>query len=134
VKTPVWVLVATLFFVCLSDNAQQTTSDSTSEILSKGQTVAHNIQEAITEHTTEDEHFLLTKQLPEDKRDLPPPLVFKDGNFAFDWTPGQEARFLMEEIRQGIHALQSVEKPHGLDIIALAGGREYWPKLRDLYT
>ncbi len=30
------------------------------------------------------------------------------------------------------HALQGAGKPRGPDIVALTGGREYWPKLRDI--
>jgi hypothetical protein len=37
----------------------------------------------------------------------------------------------MEDLRQGIHVLQSADKPRGFDVIALAGARECWPKLRD---
>jgi hypothetical protein len=47
-------------------------------------------------------------------------LVLKEG-FLFDWTPGQQARHLMEDLRQGIHILQSADKPRGIDVIALAG-------------
>jgi hypothetical protein len=38
----------------------------------------------------------------------------------------------MEDLRQGVHALKSAEKPRGLDIVAVTGAREYWPKLRDI--
>jgi len=93
---------------------------------------AHNIEEAITGHISNDPNFRLSKQLPEDKRQLPPPLIKKDGNFDFDWTVGQHARYLMEELRQGIHILQSSDKSSGLDGIALAGARESWPKMRDI--
>jgi hypothetical protein len=107
-------------------------SATEADVLSRAQIVAGNIQEAITGHVTEDANFQQNKQLPEDKQNEPKILVFKDGSFAFDWTPGQEARYLMEKLRQGLHILQSVEKPTGFDVIALAGAREYWPKLRDI--
>jgi hypothetical protein len=93
---------------------------------------AHNIEEAISDHILADPNFHWAKQLPEDKREVPPPLITKDGSFEFDWTIGQHARYLMEELRQGVHALQSVQKPAGLDPIALAGARESWPKMRDI--
>jgi hypothetical protein len=101
-------------------------------ILLKGEIVAGNIQTAFTSHILDDPHFRQEKQLPEEEQNHPKILVFKDGSFVFDWTPGQHARYLMEELRQGIHILQSVEKPRGFDVIALAGAREYWPKLRDI--
>jgi hypothetical protein len=98
-----------------------------------GATVAaQHIQEAISEHIANDADFHLTKQLPEDKRPGPGILIKKDGSVSFDWTPGQRARDLMEELRQGIHQLQSVEKASGLDGIALSGARENWPKMRDI--
>lgn len=102
------------------------------ETLRKGEIVAHNVQTALTEHQMEDTSFQASKQLPEDKRDFPKMLVLKDNTILLDWTSGQEARYLMEELRQDIHALQSVEKPRGFDIIALTGAREFWPKLRDI--
>jgi len=93
---------------------------------------AHNIEEAIAEHISHDPNFHLSKQLPEDRRPDPGILIKKDGTFSFDWTTGQHARYLMEELRQGIHQLQSVDKHIGLDGIALDGARESWPKVRDI--
>ena len=113
-------------------NGQKPATQSVDDVLLKAESVSHNIGEAITEHITKDANFHWTKQLPEDKRPDPGILVKKDGSFSFDWTPGQHARHLMEELRQGIHQLQSVEKPSGLDSIALVGAREYWPKVRDI--
>ena len=112
--------------------AQNVAKDSPDAILQKASIVDHNIGEALTEHVTEDKNFVASKQLPEDKQNDPKILVYKNGKFDFDWTHGQQARYLMESIRQGLHALQSVQAPKGFDIIALAGGREYWPKLRDI--
>lgn len=100
-------------------------------ILSKGSVVANNIQTAIAGHLALDPTFSMKKQQPEDKYPDPKMLVLKEG-FLFDWTPGQQARHLMEDLRQGIHILQSVDKPRGFDAMALAGAREYWPKLLDI--
>jgi hypothetical protein len=112
---------------------QKPAGESVNDVLLKAGMVADNIEVAITGHITDDVNFRRTKQLPEDRRDLPTPLVKKDGSFEFDWTPGQHARYLMESLRQGIHALQSVEKPKGFDVITLTGAREYWPKVRDIF-
>jgi hypothetical protein len=101
------------------------------ETLRKGQIVAKNIQTAFTEHIVDDPTFGERKQLPEEKQTDPKVLALKDG-FLFDWTPGEEARYLMEKLRQGVHALQSVDKPRGFDVVALSGAREFWPKLRDI--
>lgn len=106
--------------------------ESADEVLIKGEIVAGNIQTAILMHTTDEPDFKNAKQLPDDSRPLPKVLVLKNGDWYFDWTPGQHARYLMEELRQGLHAIQSVEKPRGIDIVALTGAREYWPKLRDI--
>jgi hypothetical protein len=122
------LMIFVLVFVCELNAASETFED----ILRKATIVAGNIQTAITAHLTEDQDYQVTKQFPEDRRNPPSVLVKKDGSFTFDWTPGQQARNLMEELRQGIHALQSVERARGLDAIALAGAREYWPRLRDL--
>jgi hypothetical protein len=125
-------LIGFLLFACLNSAAQPVKTESQADVLLKGQTIAGNIQEAFTEHISDDSNFRQDKQQPEDKQNDPKVLVFKDGSFIFDWTPGQEARYLMEELRQGIHILQSVQKPRGFDVIALTGAREYWPKLRDI--
>lgn len=109
----------------------QSPDGTQAEILTKAQIVSKNIQTAITAHITDDPTFTDKKQLPEETKTEPKKLVLKNG-FLFDWTPGQEARYLMEELRQGIHVLQSIDKPRGFDVIALAGAREYWPKLRDI--
>lgn len=105
--------------------------ETQAEILRKGTIVAGNVQTAITNHILDDPTFPNKKQLPEETQNHPKILTLKDG-FLFDWTPGQQARYLMEELRQGIHILQSVDKPRGFDVIALNGAREYWPKLRDI--
>ena len=126
--------VCTVVLFCLCGNAQSAkpVDSDTEEILRKGEIISKNIQTAFIEHITEDSNFRQEKQLPEDQQNHPKILVFKDGSWAFDWTPGQEARYLMEELRQGVHILQSVEKPRGLDVMVLSGAREYWPKLRDI--
>jgi hypothetical protein len=113
-------------------SAQKTAPEPADAVFVDATIAAHNIEEAITEHITSDPSFHPTKQLPEDRRDFPPPLITKDGGFDFDWTLGQHARYLMEALRQGIHTLQSAVKPSGLDGIALAGARESWPKMRDI--
>jgi len=123
--------VCLCWFVCFPAQSQSA-SESTEVILIHATVVDSNIQNALSEHLTLDPNFKASKQLPEDKRDFPPILFNKDNAIEFDWTPGQQARYLMEDIRQGLHQLQSVEKPTGMDGIALAGGREYWPKLRDI--
>ncbi|MGP8271807.1 MAG: hypothetical protein ACLQLH_17220 [Terracidiphilus sp.] len=104
-----------------------------SEAVFNGATIAaFHLQEAIDEHIANDANFHPTKQMPEDKRELPPFLVKRDMVLNFDWTTGQHARYLMEELRQGIHQLQSAEKASGLDGVALAAARENWPKMRDV--
>ncbi len=121
-----------VFILLVSISPTWAQDEPEAEVLRHGEIVADNIQTAITIHITEDENFRRDKQMPEDKQNHPKALVFKDGSFVFDWTPGQQARYLMEELRQGLHILQSVDKPRGLDIVALTGARDYWPKLRDI--
>jgi len=103
-----------------------------SDVLLKANIVAGNIQTAITVHLLHDPDFQIAKQLPEDKQCPPKILVRHDGSFYFDRTAGQEARAIMEDIRQGLHAIQAATKAYGMDSVALAGGRQYWPKLRDI--
>jgi hypothetical protein len=113
--------------------AGQTTSpETTEEILFKGQVVLVNIQTAIKAHQAIDPAFQIQKQWPEDEQNAPKVLVLKDGKAYFDWSRGQQARYLMEALRQGLHALQAVDKPTSSDVEALKGAREYWPKLRDI--
>jgi hypothetical protein len=120
-----------IFLIALSSQ-KNPEPDLTKDVLLKGSIVTGNIETAILAHVTDDPNFERRLQLPEDKQHEPKILVKKDGRFEFDWTPGQQARYLMEQMRQGLHALQSVSKPKGMDNIALTGVREYWPKLRDI--
>lgn len=112
--------------------SQTPVSETTADVLRRGAIVAHNIQEAMDLHIEHGDSINTRKQLPEDKRDPPPPLIQKNGDWDFDWTAGQQARYLMEEIRQGIHVIRTAQQARGMDAVALAGAQEYWPKLRDI--
>lgn len=125
-------LALALILVSVSLPAQSAPKETTEEILTKGTIVVSNVDKAVQEHEMFDPDFQPLKQNPEDKREFPVNLFYKNGDFAFDWTQGQRARYLMEDIRQGLHALRAAAKPRGFDAIAFAGGREYWPKLRDI--
>jgi hypothetical protein len=107
--------------------------ESSDEDFHLAEIAAHNIPEAITAHLADDASFQMNKKQPEDKLPDPPILLRKDGSFSFDWTPSQHARHLMEDLRQGIHALQSAQQARGLDSIALDGARKIWPKMRDIF-
>jgi hypothetical protein len=128
-----WIAVCvTALFLASSVVAQNKTPESVDETLMLGDIVATNIQTALSPHIALDGEFTLKKQEPADSvRDFAV-LFYKDGTMAFDWTTGQHARYLMEELRQGIHELQSASKPRGLDVVALGGARDAWPKLRDI--
>jgi hypothetical protein len=127
-------------FICLALSAglvvpawaQNQLKQSVNDVLLRGDVVAHNIQVAIMTHLIEDQTFQVSKQSPEEPTILPRILVKKDSSFTFDWTPGQHARYLMEELRQGVHTLQASATPRGMDAVAFAGAREYWPQLRDI--
>jgi hypothetical protein len=105
---------------------------SNDEVLTKSEIVSKNIQTAISVHLQTDPNFRVTNQSPTDPQPEPKMLEMKNGTFRFSWTEGQHARYLMESLRQGVHALQSADKPLGLDAVALSGAREFWPKLRDI--
>jgi hypothetical protein len=129
-----WGVLAGLSFLatpCVNAQILKSDDASQADVLLKGTVVAGNIQTAIAGHLALDPAFSMKKQQPEEKYPDPKMLVLKD-RFLFDWTAGQQARHLMEDLRQGIHILQSVDKPRGFDVIALAGAREYWPKMRDI--
>jgi hypothetical protein len=72
-------------------------------------------------------------QQPEDKVELPPPTVDKDGILIWAWPAGLHARVLMEKIRQGLHILTSSQTTGGMDGLAINQARAVWPKLRDIY-
>ena len=114
-------VIAVIQLVPLNAPAQKV-EKSITDVLANAEIVAGNITTAITAHIADDPEFQIAKQLPEDKYAPPKILVRKDGTIIFDWTPGQQARSLMEDIRQGLHALQSSKKALGIDSIALAGG------------
>jgi len=126
------IAAVALCSACVLSSQKRSSTDD--ETLLKGEVVAGNIETAITAHLTSDPDFQIVKQLPEDPHPkLPKMLLKQDGGIVLDWTAGQQAASLMEDIRQGLHALQAAHSPRGLDIVAFAGGREYWPKLRDIF-
>ncbi|WP_231966707.1 hypothetical protein [Terriglobus roseus] len=127
------LLPAVITVVLSTCTHSQEPSVDMSQTLLKGAIVAKNIQTAYVMKLTDDPSFRMEKQEPVQKLNEPNLLIFKDGSFRFDQTPAQQARALMEEMRQGIHILQAVSKPSGMQLIALTGAREYWPKMRDIF-
>lgn len=128
-KKPAWLL---LLVVTVAYGQTQKADD---EAIFAATTAAWNLDNGIAQHLAQDgPNFHPTKQQPEDNNaSLPSLLLRKDGT-AFDpATPGQQARELMEELRQGIHALQSAEKAEALDAMALDQGRASWLKMRDIF-
>jgi hypothetical protein len=104
---------------------------ATADILDHAAVVAGNLQTGILALVAGNENFKPAKQQPEERAELPDTVVYKDGSFEFDWTPGQAARYYMEVLRQEIHELQGAEKGGGFAAF-LPAGRESWQKLRDL--
>lgn len=129
-KTTIFVAVCLLGVGWLNAISQK--SDRIEESLRHGDIAAGNVQTAITAHLTEDADFHPSKQQPEEKLNPANLLVYGDGTTKFDWTPGQHARYLMEEMRQGVHELRSATKPRGLDAVVFAGVGQTWPSLRDI--
>ncbi len=123
----IFVIVAMLAAAFQLDAKQ----DNVEEILRQADIAANNIQSAITAHLAEPT-FVLKKQKPELNLRCFDILAFKDGSIKLDWTVGQHARCRMEDLRQGIHELQSTDQPRGLDAIALPVSKSLWPKLRDI--
>jgi hypothetical protein len=117
--------------LCLLGFSQQTKHEDSEEILRLADITANNIETAIGAHLGESD-FQLKKQQPELQLRCFDILVFKNGSIKLDWTTGQHARCRMENLRQGIHALQSADHPRGLDAIALPSAKSLWPRLRNI--
>lgn len=123
--------IALVVALMLAMVPQQSRRDDSEEIFRDADITANNIENAITAHLAEP-GFVPKKQDPELKVRCFDILTFKDGSIKLDWTRGQHARCRMENLRQGIHVLQSAEHPRGLDAIALPAAKSVWPKLRDI--
>lgn len=106
---------------------------NTDQILFDAEAAARFLQKAIEEHTYREPNFRPHRQFPEDKLPPTPTLLHRDGSLTPDWTPEQHARFLMEQLRQGIHAVQGAERSWTIDILALESARAAWPGVRDLF-
>jgi hypothetical protein len=91
-----------------------------------------NLSMCILAHAM-DRDVMSDPQQPEDKVELPPPVTTVDGILVWDWPASLHARSLMEQIRQGLHKLNSVSEPKGADSLAIDQARAVWPKLRDIY-
>ena len=127
------VAIATPFAASQQPPAPQHTQAKEGDLtLADGDVASWNIEQAIEDHETVDPTFHPVPQQPEIKRHSADVLVQKDGKIILDWTPRQHARYLMEEIRQGLHIIQSAPKPSVGDAFALEQGRRLWPKLRDI--
>jgi hypothetical protein len=103
------------------------------EVIFQAEAAALYLQKAIEEHTFREPSFRPHKQQPEDRLPDPPTLLHRDGRLTLDWTPTQHARFLMERLRQGLHAVQSAERSWTIDILALESARAAWPQMRDMF-
>lgn len=103
------------------------------QILFDAEAAAHFLQKAIEEHTYREPNFRPRRQFPEDRLPPTPMLLHRDGALTPDWTPEQHARALMEQLRQGMHAVQGAERSWTIDILALESARAAWPGVRDLF-
>jgi hypothetical protein len=75
--------------------------------------------------------FAIQHQEPELK--IPFPVLLQTRHeMVIDWTDGQHARYLMEEIRQGVYALRGHEENNFDAFVGIRKGRELWPKIRDI--
>jgi hypothetical protein len=125
------VLPVILLACVTSLSSQNSKKQSQEDVLTMGDIANHNIQDALEAHAVSDPGFNPQKRQPVEQVRGFDTLVYKN-SFKLDWTTGQHARYLMEELRQGIHELQSATHPQGLDGMALEGARSAWPKLRDV--
>lgn len=106
---------------------------NTDQILFEAEAAARFLQKAIEEHTYREQNFHPRRQFPEDRLPETPTLLHRDGSLTPDWTPPQHARYLMERLRQGIHAVQGADRSWTIDILALESARAAWPGVRDLF-
>lgn len=126
------VLLPVVVFASLTSLFPQSSKKQSQEdVLTMGDIANHNIQDALEAHAVSDPGFNPQKQQPVEQVRGFDTLVYK-ASFKLDWTTGQHARYLMEELRQGIHELQSATHPQGLDGMALEGARSAWPKLQEV--
>jgi hypothetical protein len=119
-------------FAARQSLAQAGKASSSEDLLIEGDIANHNLLDALDFHFVSNPEELLKKQEPQEKVLDFGILVFESGKLQLDWTTGQHARYLLEEIRQAIHQLQSASCSIGLDGMAIDNGRAVWPKLRDL--
>jgi hypothetical protein len=114
-----------------TDPAQPTLAPE--QVIFEAEAAALYLQKAIEEHAARETRFRPHKQQPEDILPNPPMLERRGGGCYQDWTISQHARFLMEKLRQGIHAVHTAEYAWTIDILALESARRAWPQVRDLF-
>lgn len=124
-------VIALLVVLSAFSSAQVVPNIQTDHLLFEGQRIDNDLQAAILTHLKNDPHFKDLKQEPQDTQYAGHILVMSDNTIESDWTSGQHARFLMEELRQGIFSLGKAKRTP-IDDYILINANMIWPLIRDL--
>jgi len=105
---------------------------SNEEILIEGDLAFGEVTDALALHlNAHPDTYVLVKPNLKEKVPEPGMLVFKN-QIKLDWTTGQHAHSLVENLRLGVYEL-GAQKSEGLDSMALDHGKRIWPEVRNIY-
>jgi hypothetical protein len=107
-------------------------SRSDEEVLVDGDLALSEVTDALALHmNAHRDTYVLVK--PDLKEKVPEPgmLIYKN-QVKLDWTTGQHAHSLVENLRLGIYEL-GAQKPEELDSLALDHGKRIWSEVRSTY-
>ncbi|SRR6266568_7471548 len=105
---------------------------SNEEVLIEGDLALSEVTDALALHlSTHRDTYVLVKSNSKEKVPQPGMLVFRN-QIKLDWTTGQHAHSLVENLRLGVYEL-AAQKPEDLDLMALDHGKRIWPDVRNIY-
>jgi hypothetical protein len=122
------VIISTLFLFGLL--GQQNKDDE--QVLTEGDLALSEVLDALSLHAEQPQSFVSVKPNVKEKVAEPGMIVFKNRSLTLEWTNGQHAHSLVENLRISIREL-AAQRSEGLDVMALDHANHIWPEVKIIY-
>jgi hypothetical protein len=124
-------LLSSISLIAIVATAQQSKSDK--DVLMEGDLALSEVQDALSLHlNAHPDTYVLVKRKYQEKVPVPEMVVFKDNHIELDWTTGQHAHSLSENLSLGVYEL-AAQRSEGIDLMSLDHARRIWPEVKALY-
>jgi hypothetical protein len=125
------LLLSAVTLIALVSSGQKNKSDK--DVLMEGDLTLSEVQDALSLHlSAHPDTYVLVKPEYQEKVPVPGIVVFKDNHIELDWTTGQHAHSLSENLRLGVYEL-AAQKSEGIDLMAIDHAKRIWPNVKALY-